>query len=174
MWRWIFLGLVAIACGGTSADGSQDVPPSLEHVRDILIRHGVPPRLVRIEQAPAGQTQGTPRLVFWTKTKRFTQTVVVAMTGEGNFLRLQSAALERVGADHIKLAMLMTYMLDRNFVLTGAQFARDASDGEIVLRSDLPCPGGNIDEKAFLQTLDVLLQTADEERPRLAAILATD
>jgi len=166
---------------GVVAPAATPGPPTLEHLREILVRRGVPPRLARIERAApeaddSGRVGGgVPRLVFWVKTKRLLQTIVVAVTacesGGGAYVRVQSAGLARAPAGHTRLAELMVYMLDRNFVMSGVQFARDATDGEVVLRADVPCAGG-ADEALFIQAVESVLRAADEEAPRLGAILS--
>ena len=162
-------------------------PPTLEELRDLLVRHGVPSGLVRIEEpgAPPEGARisrrpgdvGLRRLVFWTKTRELTQTVIVAVIEgppgeeEKSWVRVQSADLARVPEGHPGLPRLMAYMLDRNFAMTGAQFARDASDGEVVVRADLPCAAG-VSGTDFVQAVESVLRAADEESARVAAVLS--
>ncbi len=150
----------------------------------------MPKRLVKIEDVAPPRDAATARgrlsrLVFWTKTKRLTQSLVVAVIGgEGSgekgdgegrraYVRIQSAGLARVPDAHPRIAAVMAYMLDRNFAMTGAQFARDASDGEVVMRADVPCASGLADDD-FLQALESVLGAADEESPRLAALIGEE
>ena len=73
-------------------------------------------------------------------------------------------------ARHPRLVEVMAYLLDRNFAMSGAQFARDAADGEIVLRTELAAREG-LSESEFGRALDILLRAADEEAPRIEAML---
>lgn len=169
-------------------------PPTLEWLRECVLRKGVSAKLAKIETTPeggegaregaAGSEIDLPsdqlrRLVFWTRTRRITQSVVVAVLeapevagreSRGAYVRVQSAGLARVPPGHPRLAKLMAYMLDRNFVLTGAQFARDASDGEVVIRADVPCASG-LAEGDFLLCLESVLAAADAESARIGSIL---
>ena len=185
---------LALACASARAgDAGGSSPPTLEEHRDCLLRYGVPPRLVRIEEAavsPAepvareASDQGTPRpsdlprrLVFWTKTGEITQTVIVAVIEgppgreEERYVRIQSAGLASAPDGHARLAELMAYMLDRNFAMTGAQFARDAADGEVVLRADVPCSKG-IADADFTQAVESVVRAAEHEGLSLAAVLS--
>jgi hypothetical protein len=159
-----------------ASDGNDVIAPTLEWLRECVIRRGVAARLVRIEaleddgEAFAASAEDARRIVFWTKTRRLTQTVVIAIVAGGSYVRIQSCDLARADASHAKLQQLMTYVLDRNFAIVGAQFARDATDGEVALRSDVPCSTG-IRRDAFLQVLERVLTTADDEAPRLWALL---
>ena len=162
---------------GSPRSAGPSVKPTLEWLRDAIVKRGVPPRLVRIEhpeEGPASSSGQRPRLVFWTRTRRITQTVVVATTGdaEARYVRIQSARLGQAPADHPRLAEVMSYLLDRNFAMAGAAFARDAADGEIVLRAELPT-GEGLTGDEFTRALEVLLRVADEEAPRLEGMLRT-
>ena len=79
-------GLTALAEEDDTSKASQSAP-TLEWLRDRIIVQGISPRLVKIErlagkQTPEGQKAAPTkarRLVFWTKTRRLTQTIVIAV-----------------------------------------------------------------------------------------------
>jgi hypothetical protein len=149
--------------------------PTLAWLRDCIVKRGAPPRLVKVESVASERLEGEPdegsrRIVFWTKTRRLTQTVIVAIVAGGAYVRVQSSKLAIVPGAHPRLLEVMSYMLDRNFAMSGAQFARDATDGELVVRADVPCAHG-LREKDFLRVLETVLRTADDETPRLRVVL---
>ncbi len=192
------VGLLVASHASAEEAPARGNPPSLEELRRIVLEKGVRPKLASIESAgPAASADATSetegvedasprRLVFWTKTERITQCVVVAVLGAaidtedpaeseettrfGAYVRVQSGPLARVGADHPRFAELAEYMLDRNFARAGAQCARDAADGEVVVRADVPCSRGVAGDD-FVQALESVLGAADEESVRIAAIL---
>ena len=182
MTRRAFVGVAfAVLAASLSPAESEDaaptpVTPTLEWLRDVIVRRGVPPRFVRIERPEEGDAPARrPRLVFWTRTRRITQTVAIVIVGEADarYVRIHSARLARAPADHPRLVEVMAYLLDRNFVMSGAQFARDATGGEIALRAELAL-GEGLSEGGFNRALETLLRAADEEAPRLAGVLGDD
>ena len=179
IWIVLVVGIVVFtstrspAAEPTTADAPKGSAPSLEWLREAIIRRGVTGRLVRIEKLPEDATNpaaGAGRIVFWTKTKRITQTVVIAVVANDAYVRIQSCDLATVRKDHPRFADFMAYALDRNFAMSGVQFARDANDGEVVLRSDVPCANGVIEED-FVQVLEAVVRAADDESPRLWALV---
>lgn len=179
MTKRVFVGVAfaVLAASLSQAESGEAAPapltPTLRWLRAVIVKRGVPPKFVRIEQSEEGDASArVPRLVFWVRTRRITQTVVIAIVGEAGarYVRIHSARLARAPADHPRLVEVMAYLLDRNFVMSGAQFARDASGGEIALRAELAV-GEGLSESEFNRALETLLRTADEEAPRLAGVL---
>ncbi len=168
-------------------------PPSLEWLRECLVRRGVPFRLTRIEggsgaleEAGEGESRER-RLVFWTRTGKVTQTVVIAVVGDdesdkgdkgdeddesgAGFVRIQSAGIARLAEDHPRFTRVLAYMLDRSFVMPGVAFARDAADGEIVIRADVPCAGGPR-AAAFIQAVEAVVRASRVEPGRLVVLIS--
>ena len=180
----VFLAAATFARAESEGPSSVRVTPTLEWLRDAIVKRGVPPRFVRLAvelavelEEPGDATAARlPRLVFWTRTRRLTQTVIVAVVADADAggppacVRIQSAGLGLAPAGHPRLVEVMAYLLDRNFAMSGAQFARDAADGEIVLRTELAAREG-LSEGEFGRALDILLRAADEEAPRIEAML---
>ncbi len=178
----MFLAAATFARAESEGPSSVRVTPTLEWLRDAIVKRGVPQRFVRLaaELEEPGDTAaaGQPRLVFWTRTRRLTQTVIIAIVGDADAagdgppacVRIQSAGLGFAPAGHPRLVEVMAYLLDRNFAMSGALFARDAADGEIVLRTELAAREG-LSEGEFGRALDILLRAADEEAPRIEAML---